>query len=395
MNNLLFLNHLQLFCYDNTLKHTPLYPKYSSIYQFFPDPPGIENFLSRNKNIDLGGPWSFESTAFPIPNLLSNPISFTDAADSFGQEVAQEIDTGKDVYLMWSGGIDSTCIAVSILKNLQQHQKSKLFIVLSDLSRHENPMFYHRFLKDFNQIELSNFDPAVLDLRSSIILDGEGGDQVFGSSAANKLFSLYPEKILLPWRTEIDFLRAQWHSDRVPAFWDIFIDIMTDTINQGTAPVDTLHDFYWWLNFNFKLDSVMFRHSLRLGENVADQDFEYFCSTTMRRMFASTKMQQWSMQAGATAKIGLARKTVKWEGRKYIYDFDQNEYYFREKRKEFSTSTISTIASKYFAVDKNYKRYTIADRAVRQEIRTKFYPDHTGRIEFFTEKEKIYAKVDA
>jgi hypothetical protein len=66
-------------------------------------------------------------------------------------------------------------------------------------------MFYHKFLSQFNQIELSNFDPDRIDLSNSLILDGEGGDQAYGSSAANKVFSLHPEKILLPWRKNLDF----------------------------------------------------------------------------------------------------------------------------------------------------------------------------------------------
>jgi hypothetical protein len=154
----------------------------------------------------------------------------------------------------------------------------------------------------------------------------------------------------------------------MPEFWDWLLALMNTTIDHGPAPVETLFDFFWWLNFNCKLDSTLFRHTLRLSENVADQDFEYFSKKVMRRFYASDKIQQWSMTAGAENKINQARKTVKWGGRKYIYEFDHNEYYFREKRKEFSSEVIANLSTQYFAIDCQYQRYSFRNRETRQQI---------------------------
>lgn len=368
MNNLIFLDHILLFEFDRDLKTSPLFPEYLSIYQSFPYPPSVEYFVSRNMIIDLHGPWNLEPTSFPMPAFPSSPITFEDAADSFGLEMCQEIDNGKDIYLMWSGGIDSTVLAVSLLKHIQPHQRDKLTVVSSFFSQRENPIFYHKFLKNFKQIDVMNFDPANINLKNSIILDGEGGDQIFGSSGANAAFSLNPDKILLPWRKNLDFLRDFYH-DSTPGFVDYIVDLMNKTINHSSMPIETLFDFFWWLNFNFKLDCVSFRQTLRMCKNITDQDFEYFTKHVMRRFYISKKIQQWSMSATAPDKINVARKTVKWAGRKYIYDFDHNEYYFREKRKEFSfivKPNPSTI--KYFAIDKNYQRYSFRDRETRQQI---------------------------
>jgi hypothetical protein len=269
---------------------------------------------------------------------------------------------------MWSGGIDSTVVAVSLLKNLKPYQESKLSIVLSDFSKRENPIFYHKFLQKFKQINVADFDPVNIDLKNSIILDGEGGDQIYGSSAANTAFSLRPDKILSPWRSNIDFLQ-DYYKNATPGFLEYLIDLMNKTIDHSSMPVDTLFDFFWWLNFNCKFDCVSFRQTLRMCKNIPDQDFEYFTKNVMRRFYVSDKIQQWSMSATAPEKINQARKTVKWAGRKYIYDFDHNEYYFRENRKEFSfivKPNPSTL--KYFAIDKNHKRYSFRDRHTRQEI---------------------------
>lgn len=368
MNNLIFLNHRLLFDFDHKIKNSSLYTDYLSIYRFFPNPPGVEYFNPRNMTVDFNGPWRLEPTATPLPTLPATPISFDEAADDFGSKICRELEQGRQVYMMWSGGIDSTAVAVSVLKHIKPAEHNNFHVVLTDSSKHENPMFYHKFLSQFDQIDVVDFDPARIDLYNSVILDGEGGDQAYGSSAANKIFSLHPEKILLPWRQNLDFLRDYWYKDSMPEFWDWLLELMNKTIDHGPISVETCFDFFWWLNFNCKLDSTLFRHTLRLSENIADQDFEYFSKTVMRRLYACDKIQQWSMTAGAQNKIGQARKTVKWAGRKYIYDFDHNEYYFREKRKEFSTAVTATLSTRYFAIDNQYRRYSLYDRETRQKI---------------------------
>ncbi len=399
MNNLRFLNHPILFSFDPNILDSPLYSEYMSIYRHFPNPPGVEYFLSRNMHIDLKSPWQLETSEYVMPPMPTDQLSFDQIADEFGYRICKEMDSDKQVYMMWSGGIDSTAVAVSLLRNIKNNQYKNLHIVSSALSRHENPMFYYNFLSKFDQIELSDFNPGLLDINNILILDGEGGDQIFGSSAANKIFSLHPDKILQPWRKNIDFLKYNlqqsamdlkkywpdqiWHQNNQNtdhSFFDFFLDFMTKTIEKKSAPVETLYDFYWWINFNFKFDSVMWRHTLRLSENVSDRDFEFFSKNVLCRMFAQDKMQQWSMSVGADKKIHKAKKTIKWAARNYIYDFDHNEYYFREKRKEYSTETIANTSAKYLAVDKNYQRYTVADRSTRLSLRKTFYPDFSDTI---------------
>jgi len=368
MDNFIFINHMLLFELDHRIKNSSLYADYLGIYRFFPNPPGIEYFNPRNMTIDLQGPWTLEPTVTPLPLMPSTAISFDEAADDFGSKICQSLDQGQQIYLMWRGGIDSTAVAVSVLKHIKPAQSNNFHVVLSHNSKHENPMFYHKFLSRFDQIELTKFDPAKIDLSNSLILDGEGGDQVYGSSAANKIFSLYPEKILAPWRKNLDFLRKFWYKDSMPEFWDWLLELMNKTIDHGPVPVETCFDFFWWLNFNCKLDSTLLRHTLRLSENISDQDFEHFAKVVMRRFYSSDKVQQWSMTAGAGNKINQAKKTVKWGGRKYIHEFDHNEYYFREKRKEFSSEVIAKLSTRYFAVDRHYRRYSFRDRETRQQI---------------------------
>jgi hypothetical protein len=368
--------------YDGSIIQNKEYQDYFSLYERFPTPPGLEYLAPRNCSFDSFGitsPWQYTDSSFPVPDNL-NPISFSDAADSFGEHISQQIDQGKTIYLLWSGGIDSTCIAVSLLRNLKREQYSQVVLVSSQASRIENPWLYHKFLKDFGQLEFKDFKPSQLDITKSLILDGEGGDQIFGGGPTNKTFSKYPEKILLPWRDNIDFLHSMWNVESNPRFWDLFYNMMTTSIDAG-APVETLYEFYWWLNFNFKLDGSMYRSALYMAIGV--EDFEYFFKNTICRFYTWPQIQQWSMTARPADKIGTAGKTIKSAGKQYIYDFDHNEYYYREKRKEFSLRLTLDALALDIAVDEQYNRYNIGSRSFRQELKNMFHPNQTGLINFY------------
>ena len=376
MNNLLFVDHMALGLLDTNVWRSEIFKDYMSLYRRFPVPPGIEYIVPRNRELLVDSPWGKTSSNFPLPEYRS--ISFQDAADSFGASVAAELDQGKQAYIFWSGGIDSTCVAVSVLKHLQPRHQTQVTIVMSDASARENPRFYEAHLKHFAREEFESFSFANIDVSNIIVLDGEGGDQIFGSSLANYVFSLYPDKINVPWRSEVNLitklLRKPWDTTRT---WEIFYNMVVDSID-ASAPVESLQEFFWWLNFNFKFDAVMTRTLLFYGASVNDHEFKQFATTSTRRLFAHKEMQQWAMSSDASSKT-QGGKSIKLPAKQYIYDFDKNEYYFREKRKELSTPMLNR---KYFALGKDYTRYSLEDRAVRKHIRELFYPGVTGRIYF-------------
>jgi hypothetical protein len=75
----------------------------------------------------------------------------------------------------------------------------------------------------------------------------------------------------------------------------------------------------------------MFRSAPILGENLeSDQDFAYFVKNCYFNLFADTKIQQWSLGADVTEKLDFEKKLIKYAFKKYIYEFDQNEFYFRK-----------------------------------------------------------------
>lgn len=374
MNDLIFVDHTELMFTDRRILQSSEYADYFALYRRFPYPPGTEFITSRIAPMAIKNPWnSGLPSAYPIPELPTAKISFAEAADDFGQFVSTEMDSGKHVYLLWSGGIDSTCVIVSVLKHMKPEHKDLIHIVKSRASLNEHRVFYENFISKFDQIDFVDLDFNKLDLEKCLVLDGEGGDQLFGSSFANKIFSMYPEKIQCKWRDESAFISQHFrHSSESDKEWQSFLNIMETSILQSKLEIETLYQYCWWLNFNFKFDAVMFRTALYYAEGLGDEKFKYFLKNNICRLFESKKMQQWAMTADQAEKTANAGKMVKFSAKKYIYDFDHNEFYFREKRKEISLDRAHPL---YFALDADHNRYALGDRLTRQKLKEKFFPN--------------------
>ena len=86
----------------------------------------------------------------------------------------------KKIVLSWSGGIDSTCVLVALLK--AQIPKERFLILLTKESIEENKYFFEQFIA--NQLSYTDtleFCKNNSDYESYFHISGEFGDQLFGS----------------------------------------------------------------------------------------------------------------------------------------------------------------------------------------------------------------------
>ena len=117
-----------------------------------------------------------------------------------------------------------------------------------------------------------------------------------------------------------------------------------------------------------------------MGSNLSDQDFKYLIKTAFKRLFASTKMQQWTMTAHYSEKFGTRSKMHKAAGKQYIYDFDKNDWYFHFKLKieslgpglslqqDLSSVDMAKRPIHRFGLNKNYEIQYMTEPSVIQYI---------------------------
>lgn len=333
-------------------------------------------------------PWNATSPyRCPMPDLSINESrSLNDLMDLRGQEIYRHACThNKKIMVMWSGGIDSTSVIVSLLKAVPTNeQKDRIIICLSPDSVLENLAFYKNFISTKIPIVhrlTVNFNSEFL--RNHILLHGDPGDALFGSSAGKYEALVKEGKHLLPYRDNVDLLyqcmipkdtktfkfpkeSGQWIVDKIVANLD------------ETQPerIKTIADWFWWQYVNFKWEGSLWRPFAGTGirtdftQPLDEEPVRQYLETTF---FNTDYFQRWSYcNKDNFFPKGIA--SHKHEIKQYIVDFDHNEAYqnFKVKTASMGQFAINGLRKNpllrpvYF--DKNWVGHTLQDPEVHDTV---------------------------
>jgi hypothetical protein len=293
--------------------------------------------------------------------------SFDECCDLRTQEIIDNANKeNKKIFVFWSGGIDSTLILSSIIKNLGiEETKKKVVVFLSISSISENYYFFEQYVSKLNfKNAYCIEDVFSLD---AIIVTGEYSDQIFGSDLAlklhkksNKSYHYHDpydrEKFYLLFSdngAELSFLDLHENSPYRGLETDsreAWLDLLEESVAQSGLPITSMFDYLWWLNFNFKWQSIYFRLVIR-SKNKDVITYDYL-KNHLIYYFGSKDFQLWSMK-NLDQKIKKSWRSYKFPAKEYIFAFDGNEHYLNYKIKKGSLYQILNDLKKSEAVDSN------------------------------------------
>jgi len=359
-------------------------------------------FVSRNGEWSL--PWKQEiPPMFRMPTYDPNfSKSFSDVCDERAGDIKNMIASGKKFAIMYSGGLDSTLIMSALIKNLTREELENIVVCCNLHSLIENPIFWKKFIKD----KFKLFDSSVIKYDDLIEMGycpitGDEGDAIFGTMMGHEMmqnYSYYLSKVSSKSRIRLESIKEKQTDPSV--HWSKYKDIIIQQFSLGddaefgkswyekfakniktaTVPIQSLHDFYWWMIFNIKYLNCATRISFLLNDRLHCKDL--FENKTLN-WFNNDGFQLWSMVNNNNGeKIELSPATYKMAARKYIYDLDHNDWYFYFKLKIGSLGVVvynhnvDHLDKKYrpnarFGLDKNYNTLYIDDPNVQDFIREK------------------------
>ena len=316
----------------------------------------------------LKTPWDLAPTVCPIPDVVPNfELRFDIVMDSITAKFCDYIkSSGKLPYMSWSGGIDITSILVSLLKVGDADFLKKLVVLCNETAIDENAFFYYHFIK--NKITTLSIDDESFKITAEtydkmVILDGDAGNQIMGSPHINNLVKF----------GRGDFLKQPWRSlnykDIIQGATEFQMEMIQESIDYSPIPIDSVADLLWWIAFNFKMDDVLLKKMALYAANLTPAQSSEFWNTGIFRHYAQPEMQLWSM---ATKDIRHTQSMLKYTPKKYIYDFDHNDFWFASKTEQGSISQRhmnhlfgdSTI----IALDQDWNKYYISDFNTRQKL---------------------------
>jgi hypothetical protein len=361
MNDLIYFSRsavidLDFYCTNSNFK-------YSQWFNL--EWPGANHIVSRVNKIET--PWSLASTLYPMPTTLVGSEDFSFNMDLVANNIISKITaSGRRPYFYYSGGIDSTAIMVSILKNAPQEFLNQLVVLHDNTSIEENAYFYHYYIKPrLTTQDLHTFEITAENYKTVAVIDGECGNQLMGSWNINALSYQGKYELLNKKIDQINF------AQEFPTVTSFNIDLIKESTKYSPVPIENLFDFLWWANFNFKFQDVLLRRTITLyTKNLTADQSQKFFSSGIFRFYTEPELQIWSMLSKDLRHQSIQQDN-KLIPKQYIYNYDKNSLWFAYKREQMSGPFLFRTSFQTLpivAVDSNWQKYSAADRSVRQKL---------------------------
>jgi hypothetical protein len=319
--------------------------------------------------------------------------TFAEIVDEQALSIKPLIAQGEKFALFYSGGIDSTVVIFSLIKNLTAEELKSIAICGSVDSILENPdvwrnHIYGKFtildsathwmddviklgyrpitaepadllMGTVNSITMHhNYDGYISHLSPSVRQNLKAIQ--YKASSEDTHYSLYKDIIIryLAYDTSPEGLK----------FGELYYFKYVKCIETSSVPIHSLFDFFWWINFNLRWLNCLLRTPLYFNDTVPKKE----CIDKTIAWFANEDFQRWAMVNNNNGqKIGKTIASYKYIAREYIRDFDKNQWYFYFKSKIESLGNMRTqLRSKdldtTLGLDTNYNMLPLSDHTVRE-----------------------------
>lgn len=311
-------------------------------------------WISRNES-EWSLPWPVKiKDRFKMPT--HEPFfnkSWEQITDERASEVGKIIrEENKKFSILYSGGIDSTLITVALLKNLSKEELKNISFYCNTASIMENPILYKKYIHEKFET-INSTDHLIEDAiaKGYIVISSMSGDCLCGSKnwldlQANLYYYMRDlsadskRNINNNWRKAIDpsvdysvfkdLIISHYNGKGNNNLGEQYYTKIDKNIKTSNVPVKSLYDLYWWNIFNIKY--IHLSAKLYILDN-----FKMSFDAIEKNMFDwynNNDYQKWSMANNHTGeKIDFSGATIKLCVKKYIYDFDKNDWYFYFKQK--------------------------------------------------------------
>jgi hypothetical protein len=245
----------------------------------------------------------------PIPVI---PNGFTKTFEEVcAERAAALVNTGKTLIVTWSGGIDSTCVLVSLIKACGSNT-DQIKVMFESRSIDENPDFYNNHIKDKLNHEIFNeyFAAKCLPGANDLVINGDNVGQIFGMSRVSFMENRYDD-----WKP---YVRSQLTND---AEYNFYIEKAEQQFVHSPFPIETIFDLHWWVSFSMRWNNPQVR-VWRVANNYTKDMYEATIP-----FFGTNDFQIWSM-LNHDKKLGNTPASYKMVMKDIIYEYDGNEEYY-------------------------------------------------------------------
>jgi hypothetical protein len=333
-SNIIWYNSIDMFHeargrHYNEYKDLPGFSTFRHLFGFF-----AANFSFTDRTNTVISP--VKTTLLPqcaLPNFAKIDYDFEELCNNRARWLLDHCEkTNRKLVVMYSGGIDSTMIMVTLLKIATQKElNERVLVILNNMSICENPNFYNDHIIKRCNVDSSNKLGSFLGNNKYVVINGEGGDQLFGSAVNNYFFNATSRGS--------NYVFSEPTHDKIVASFDSWtndikatekiIDLLDKVVAAAPIPITTVYHYFWWINFALKWQGVYartpaythprFQPTLKLEDN-------FFT------FFHFPEAQLWAMN-NTDKFIKDSWPSYKYIVKDVIYDYNKDEDYRDNKLK--------------------------------------------------------------
>jgi hypothetical protein len=256
--------------------------------------------------------------SIPMPLLMhldrtwTVPTTYIDFDLCAKQRVCELTENNSHVNLFWSGGIDSTVVLVAFLRHCPNLKKVR--VLYSTFSIKENPYFF-LLLQEYPDIELIDFggDVYMEQQFNGVFVTGDGADDLT-ASLDESFFKTYGYKtIVSSWR---DFFFEKISDKK-------FIECCEQFFSLSGRELNTVLEARWWFYTSCKIHKFPAKSIDNINEDQGIPVGFFNCDNFEHYMY-------FNMDGILT---GPDYKNYKHQLKEYIFGFDNNKEYYKNKTK--------------------------------------------------------------
>jgi hypothetical protein len=337
---------------------------------------GVADWRSRVGKFE--NPWNAStSPEFAPPALAYTPDTFEDIANHRALELIDEAkNSNRRLLLLWSGGIDSTFVLTSFIKNIEPADRELIIICCNFTSIFENTQFYVNYISNqFRCMPYQYFDltPELLD--NYIVIHGDPGDCLQGPSIPAYATFIEQGVHKEPWKNYVDQIAESIQPDPShPYYAEGFGNWFTQRVCENLEEIQpenvtSIADWWWWTYYNFKWEfSCQRAFFFSRRDPTTEFTPAHIADFARNTYFNTADWQHWSY-SNLDNLIGLDRSNHKHFARDYILELDGNDVYYSTKIKtagapaDIITRRDNDIP---FYFDKNWKGHYWSETAVEE-----------------------------
>lgn len=306
---------------------------------------GVNDWLSVYSFIDYSVALNDRSNniKFPVittvPDHLALPefkiinLSYKECcANKVRDLIALSNQTGKEICLMYSGGIDSSVVLSSFIDVLGVKEAAKkINIFMSQESILENPVMWEKFIRPYFKVTNSKLHRKTGIDNDKILVFGELNDQLFGSDILKNI-SVWAGRDILnnTFTVDLGIKYLTEHCKMSIKHATIWSELLIENLKSCPRHNSSVWDTFWWYNFSLKWINVYYRYLM--GCDLTSEVRQDQIDTSYCAFFNTEDFQQWSMNNNEDKHQGTWN-SYKYAAKHLVAEVTGDKLFFNRTKK--------------------------------------------------------------